>query len=499
MAKAILLLLGIIALSNPWLSAQTSRSPAALSDLPLAGFALDQQEGITPGLWTGTMSIRNVAGSAASAQGQGSSALNGFQGSSAGSGVQTGPGSAFSASMSLKILEMDRGALLDIPDQSMFGYPLDDISWSAKRIRFVLDAFGPGQDMVFSGSFSSQGQNQTIVGIVQSPAWRGTFILKKTTAEAAPTETALEVFCGDVSLPGVLARPHGGNTYIPLVVLVAGSGPTDRDGNNYNVPGKTNVLKLLAEGLADRGIASFRYDKRGSGQAYRYESHEQQVSFTRHASDLVAILEKLQKEVGVSRLVVAAMNEGAWISALAINKASRQGILVDGFAVLDASGKKPLDILRDNLSELDETLRQEAEGIVQALLEGSSYKEPSETLRDFFSPQKREWLESWLSMDPAREIAAIKAPLILVRGEMDEQVPEDEFQLLMTLRPNAVARVIPGMNYMLKKVSTVEENYDSFTNPNYPIPTELFELLEALAKAKPLPKSSQVYQKKVSQ
>jgi len=481
MAKAILLLLGIITLSNPWMSAQPSRSPAALSDLPLAAAALDQQGGITPGLWMGTMSIRNIAGS---------SALNGLQGSSSDAQAQTGAGSAFSASLSLRILEMNRGALLDIPDQSMFGYPLDDISWSAKRIRFVLDAFGPGQDMVFSGSFSLQGQNQTIVGTVQSPAWRGTFILKKTASEPNPTETALEVFCGDVSLPGILTRPHGGNSYIPLVVLVAGSGPTDRDGNNYNVPGKTDVLKLLAEGLAARGIASFRYDKRGSGQAYRYESHDQQVSFARHASDIVAILEKLQKEVGISRLVVAAMNEGAWISALAINKASRQGLSVDGFAVLDASGKKPLDILRENLSELDEALRQEAESIVQAILEGSSYQEPSETLRDFFSPQKREWLYSWLSMDPAREIAAIKAPLVLVRGEMDKQVPEDEFQLLLALRTSAVARVIPGMNYMLKKVATEEENYDSFTNPQYPIPAELFELLESLAKAKPLPKTS---------
>jgi len=489
MAKAILLLLGIIAFSNPWMFAQSSRSSSAVNDLPLAAAALEQQDGITPGLWTGAMSIRNIADPSASPQGQGIAALNGFQGSSSDAQAQTGAGGTFSASLSLRILEMNRGALLDIPDQSMFGYPLDDISWSAKRIRFVLDAFGPGQDMVFSGSFSLQGQNQTIVGIVQSPAWRGTFILKKTASEPNPKETALEVFCGDVSLPGILTRPHGGNSYIPLVVLVAGSGPTDRDGNNYNVPGKTDVLKLLAEGLAARGIASFRYDKRGSGQAYRYESHDQQVSFARHASDLVAILEKLQKEVGISRLVVAAMNEGAWIAALAINKASRQGLSVDGFAVLDASGKKPLDILRENLSELDKALQCEAESIVQAILEGKSYQEPSETLRDFFSPQKREWLYSWLSMDPAREIAAIKSPLVLVRGELDEQVPENEFKLLMALRPSAVARVIPGMNYMLKKVASAEENYDSFTNPKYPIPAELFELLEALAKAKPLPKT----------
>lgn len=490
MVKAILLLLGIIALSNPWMSAQSSRSPAVLSDLPLAVSAIDQQDGITPGLWTGTMTIRNISNSAMSAQSQGGSVLNGFQGGSAGSWSETVSDSSFSASLSLRILEMNRGALLDIPDQSMFGYPLDDFSWSTKRIRFVLDVFGPEQDMVFSGSFSLQGQNQTIVGIVESSAWRGTFILKKTMSEPNPTETALEVFCGDVLLPGILTWPHGGNSYIPLVVLVAGSGPTDRDGNNYNVPGKTDALKLLAEGLAVRGIASFRYDKRGSGQAYRYESHDQQVSFARHASDLVAIFEKLQKEVGISRLVVAAMNEGAWISALAINKASRQGLFVDGFAVLDASGKRPLDILRENLTELDEALRQEAESIVQAILEGSSYQEPSETLRDFFSPQKREWLYSWLSMDPAREIAAIKAPLVLARGEMDEQVPEDEFQLLMALRPNAVVRVIPGMNYMLKKIATEEENYDSFTNPQYPIPAELFELLESLAKAKPLPKTN---------
>lgn len=502
MIKSLLAVLGIIMFSIPGVFAQGSRPSSALSDLPLAVPVVSDRDGITPGLWTGTVSIRNIDGSAPSSQGQGSTGFNGIQGVGANSetpGTKTGSDSSFSASLSLQILEMERGALLDIPEQMMFGYPLDDFSWSAKKVRFVLDAFGAGQEMIFSGSFSSQGQGQTIVGTVQSPVWRGTFIIRKTETKTNPLETALEVWCGDVSLPGILTRPHGGNSYVPLVVLVAGAGPTDRDGNNYNVPGKTNVLKLLATGLAERGIASFRYDKRGSGQAYRYESREQQVSFNRHASDLVAILEKLQKEVGISRFVIAAMNEGAWTAALAINKATSRGIPVDGFAVLDASGKKPLDILRENLAELDDSVRKEAEKIIQAILDGVPYKEPSEPLRDFFSPQKREWLYSWLTMNPAQEIASIKAPLILVRGEKDQQVPEDEFQLLMTLRPNAIARLIPGMNYMLKKVATSEENYDSFTNPDYPIPAELFDLLEAIAKAKPLPQSSQVYKIKSAQ
>ena len=69
---------------------------------------------------------------------------------------------------------------------------------------------------------------------------------------------------GTLMLPGIAASKR-----VPGVVLIAGSGPTDRDGNNPLVPERIDLLRQVAERLAEAGIASLRYDKRGIGQSTR--------------------------------------------------------------------------------------------------------------------------------------------------------------------------------------------------------------------------------------
>lgn len=69
---------------------------------------------------------------------------------------------------------------------------------------------------------------------------------------------------GETSVYGTLVRPAGTGPF-PAVVMIAGSGPTDRDWNSPLLPGTNGSARLLAEVLAQAGIASLRYDKRGSG------------------------------------------------------------------------------------------------------------------------------------------------------------------------------------------------------------------------------------------
>src|SRR5579872_4850595 len=79
-------------------------------------------------------------------------------------------------------------------------------------------------------------------------------------ARAAESDISLETATGTIY--GTLTLPAG-NAPVPIVLIVAGSGPTDRDGNSPGLPGKNDAYKLLAAALAQRGIASIRYDKRG--------------------------------------------------------------------------------------------------------------------------------------------------------------------------------------------------------------------------------------------
>ncbi len=438
-----------------------------------------QKKSISEGVWEGNLAIRKAAPAGAAGIG--------------GQGGEEGQGS-LASSLRLKILAKGQGALMDIPEQSMFGYPLDDVSWSEGRIHFALDALGPDEELVFEGFYASA-TGGAIIGTAKSASWKGSFKLTKTAPAPDRNETPLSIPTEDGILPGTLLLPESSQPQAPLVLLLAGAGTTDRNGNNYNVPGKSDSLVMLAGALAKKGVASYRYDKRGSGESYMLERHGVTASLTEHVLDAVRALKLLGGMDGFSRIVVAGMNEGAWVGAAAANLLSKEGFVIDGLLVLDSSGREPLEDLRASLGELDEATRAEAEAIVEALLAGKSFPAPSGALSDFFASSRLGWLASWLRFSPAAEMAKVRAPVLFIYGSADLQVPRAAFERLLDARPGAAARVIPSMNYALKQVNTEKENYDSFTNPAYPLPQALVDLVAAFAKAKPAPAGSLPYER----
>lgn len=478
---------------------------AALWLVPVST-AAQAAAGIDAGLWEGSLTLKQVAFSAQRS---------------------LGAQNSLSSKIRLRLLEKGRGALIDIPEQSMYGYPLDNVVWSGNTIRFAFGALGPDEELVFEGFFSATAgvgasasapveapapdsaaeasapektaQGGAIIGMAASASWKGTFILFRSGAGLRPGEQPLALETQDGVLPGTLFFPpafDAGHGSLPVVLLLSGAGSADRNGNNYNVPGKPDSLSMLAEALAQRGVASYRYDKRGSGEAYMLEQKGHKTSLLKQADDAAAALELLQATRGVSRLVVVGMNEGAWVGAAAANKAAQKGIMIDGLVVVDSSGEKPFDTLRSSLANLDEALQKEAEAAAKALVAGEAFPEPSGVLADFFAAERREWLKSWLSFDPAAEIAKVRAPVLFVFGDADLQVSREAFEKLLEARPSSAARVIPSMNYALKEVRTEEENYDSFTDPRYPVPGALADLLAAFARVRPLPPGSLPYAKK---
>jgi len=441
--------------------------------------------GISEGLWKGSLTLKQ-------------SLLPGNRQSEA---------QMLGASVTLKILAKGAGALLDIPEQSMYGYPLDKVSWTANRISFVFDALGEGEELLFEGIFSSSAEQSgsssaggkekggSIIGTANSASWKGSFVLSRQPEALQPGETLRTVATQEGQLPGSYMLPASGQTDGPLVLIIAGAGPTDRNGNNFNVPGRTDSLLMLSRALATKGIASFRYDKRGSGEAYMLEAQGKPTSLTKHAEDAARVAASFFAAEGFSRLVVVGMNEGAWTGAAAIHRLAVEGFSVDGLVVLDASGEDPVDGLKASLAGLDETIKSEAESIVDAVLEGKPFPSPSASLSDFFAASRIAWLSSWLKFKPAEEIGRLQTSVLFIYGSSDLQVSREAFEKLLAARPNSAARLIPSMNYALKKVNTEEENYDSFTNPAYSLPPALVDLIAAFAKAKPLPSGSLPYEK----
>ncbi|MCE5257288.1 MAG: hypothetical protein LLF89_10650, partial [Spirochaetaceae bacterium] len=337
-----------------------------LSGLCLAADSSMGASTISAGLWEGQASLKALAGK------------------DAGSSLPAGTPSSLSLTLSMQLFGQGKGALLDIAEQSMYGYPLSNVRWTEKRLHFELDAMGPGQEMTFEGLMTPAGGPQkqaAIIGTVNSKSWKGSFMLSLHVIPESPNEFSFPIKLEDGSLPGTLALPENalsapanalsagdaGFMQVPLVILLSGGGPTDRDGNNFNVPGRTNALKQLAQGLAVKGVACFRFDKRGSGEAYWLENPEQVTSLKIHARDAAQVIRQFRSDKRFSRILLAGMNEGAWVGALALNALAEENVFVDGLVVIDASGEEPEDQLAASLSGLGPEVQAEAGRIRQAI------------------------------------------------------------------------------------------------------------------------------------
>lgn len=430
--------------------------------------------GIRAGQWKGSLAIRKD--------------------SSAGNG-RTDESSSLQAPISVKILEQGRGALMDIPEQSMHGYPLDQVSWTSSVLRFSFGALGPDEELLCEGVYVAS--LKAILGTAKSRSWKGSFRLALEEEKLQPGEFRMSVDAAGLKLPGTLLSPQNRAGEPPLVILLSGSGNSDRNGNNFSVPGLSNSLALLAQALRVRGVASFRYDKRGSGEAYSLVLSGVTASLQEQIEDATEIILGFLQRGGFSRYIVAGVNEGAWIGAAAVNALAEDGVFVDGLVGMTASGEKPENVLRMSLEGLDPRIKEEAELLIKAIIAGEDFLPPSPVLADFFSSSRIPWLKSWLSFNPAEEFSRLQVPVLLLYGEKDMQVSPASFEKLLDALPHASARMIPSMNYALKQVDLEEENFDSFTNPDYPVPDALSELLAAFAKVRPLPPGSRVYTRSI--
>lgn len=437
------------------------------SILPGAAQAARTGAGIAPGIWAGTLSLNPTPSNPR--------------------------GQAFQTRLTIDLLGSDRGALADLPEETLYGYPLEEVKWSPSRISFELGAFGEGEELAFSGMYAgtSRDGRAAILGSVAGRSWRGTFMVSAEPAAVSPGESDLEFGVEGGSLPGTLLLPpgaSGSDQALPLVVLLSGAGAADRNGNNFNVPGRTDSLAALARMLADRGIASFRYDKRGTGKAYRMADSESAIPYGTHIRDAAAALRALRGIPRWSRILLAGMNEGAWIGAAALNGLAGAEAFADGLAVLAASGKSPMVRVRETIDALDPALAPQAEALLEAIMRGDEIGTVPAPLAGLFDLTIKERLSSWFGFDPSRELALVQAPLLLVFGQADLQAPASEFDLLLEARPGAAAFVIAGMNHALKRVGDDEEaNFASFSDPMYPVPEELADLLASFALVRPPP------------
>ena len=285
------------------------------------------------------------------------------------------------------------------------------------------------------------------------------------------------------SLYGSLLMPAH-STLIPMALFIAGSGPTDRDGNTSLIPGKNDALKLLAQALAHHGIASLRYDKRGIAASAAAGYDESRLRFDTYIDDATSWGEKLQKDPRFSSLVVIGHSEGALIGAVAA-----QRIPADGVVSLAGAGRPAPDIILAQLRpKLSQGAMTDVEGLIAKLKAGETTRMAPPGLAGLFRPSLQPYLVSWFKYDPVQEVRKLQIPLLIMQGTTDTQTTVEDAKRLADANPKARLVIIDGMNHVLKRVPPDEaRQVASFSDPSLPVEPKLVQEIAEFVVSLPRP------------
>lgn len=275
-------------------------------------------------------------------------------------------------------------------------------------------------------------------------------------------KTASGTLEGELLIPQNIRRP-------PVVLIIAGSGPTDRDGNNPSM--KNNSLKFLAEGLADKGIASLRYDKRGVGGSSGAIGKESELRFENFVSDAEGWIGLLRKDKRFKGIYVAGHSEGSLIGILAV-----QNEKVRGLISIAGAGRSIDLVLKEQLGSQPDTLKKMAYPILDSLKVGKTVQKIPAPLYALFRPSVQPYLISWLRYDPGKEIARLKIPVLILQGTSDIQIGTEDARILAKNSYHPRLVIVEGMNHILKTSGPNRlENMMTYSNPDLPVKKELID------------------------
>lgn len=288
-------------------------------------------------------------------------------------------------------------------------------------------------------------------------------------------EESVSVQGGSGQLFGSLLIPDSKEA-MPVVLIISGSGPTDRNGNNPKMT--NNSLRYLAEGLADKGIASLRYDKRGVGESSQAKSEESETRFDAMIDDASKWVELLAADQRFSRIFVAGHSEGSLIGMIV-----SQADCVDGYISIAGSGE-PIDLtLKDQLSVLPGFMKKKTYFIIDDLKSGQTVEKVPFYLKSLFKPELQPYVMSWMNYDPKEEIVKLNKPILIVQGDNDVQVPVKNAEMLKSFCPEAELKYIAGMNHILKVAPTARnKNLRTYKDPDLPVSQDLIETINSFIK-----------------
>lgn len=256
----------------------------------------------------------------------------------------------------------------------------------------------------------------------------------------------------------------------PLAIIIAGSGPTDRNGNQQMM--KNNSLRFLAEGLYQKNIATFRYDKRIVKQLKNRTIDEKNIHFGDFIIDAIATIDHFKKDNRFSKIYIIGHSQGSLVGMVAA-----QG-KADGFISIAGAGQEIDDVIVKQLSQQAPGLVDNARTAFDDIrAEGISYNyDPG--LASIFRKDLQPFMFSWMLYNPQEEIKKLNVPTLIVNGDKDIQVDTSEAEKLKEAKPDAQYFIIPKMNHIFKEIhGNALENSKTYNQYDLPVMPELIDVI----------------------
>jgi hypothetical protein len=303
-------------------------------------------------------------------------------------------------------------------------------------------------------------------GIEVRPEGAAAPAVAKRGAPDGVVEEPIEIHRGETRVRGVLWRPNTEPTKkadrLPVALFIAGSGPTDRDGNSH-IGLATDCYRLLAESLAKAGVATLRYDKRGIGASDVVK--ESDLTIDDYVNDAAALVAQLRADSRFSKVTVIGHSEGGLIGLLLAQKTR-----LDGLVLIAAPGRPLWQIVHEQLSHQYEGAKlAELDAITAALRDGQPVKAYPPETATLFRPSVEKLWRSELPLDPAALLGKLKLPVTIIQGETDVQVSVEDARRLAAAKKSAHLVLLPRVNHVLKEEATRSQPRASYTNDKRPL------------------------------
>lgn len=276
------------------------------------------------------------------------------------------------------------------------------------------------------------------------------------------------------SLCGEMIKVDGAKN---IVVIIPGSGPTNRDGNS--LPSlNTNTYKLLAEGLAAAGISSIRIDKRGMFSSAAAVKDPNNVSIGEYAKDALQWVGFANQHA--THVWIAGHSEGGLVALAAARTSPKQ---LHGLILLATAGRKIGPILLEQIGNSNDiSILEEAKTVIAELEAGRKFDPSllSPAIQKLFPMAVQGFWIDLLSQDPTKIASQWIGSVLIIQGDSDIQVTPYDAQLLANALPQAEVIRLEGATHMLKS-NVVDNPYATYQIPELPLhPNLLLAILKSL-------------------